>query len=308
MPAKFIIGIDLGGTNLKAALLDLECKVFFKKVISTREFHQKENLIRAIVKTVNSCIEENGLRKADCLGIGLGLPGPIDVERGMVHFFPNIPGWKDVRLKGMLEKKLGMRVVLDNDANLMALAEFKLGAAKGLRNCVCVTLGTGVGGGIIIDGRLYRGSSFAAGEVGHIPINEKGPACNCGGKACLESYIGNDKILSSARRSFGKSMTLEILSALANAGNKKAKGIWLAAARRLGICLSGVINILNPDCIVIGGGVANAGKVLFDEVRAQVRQRAMPVQAHTVKIIKAMLGDDAGLIGAGLLAKENLLK
>jgi len=304
MVANFIIAIDLGGTNLKVALLNLKYKIIEKKVIKTGGFIKKKQLISGIVNSVKDIIAEHHLSKSDILGIGLGLPGPIDVERGLVHFFPNIPGWKEVNLKNILIQRLGLPISLDNDANLMCLAEYKLGAAKCFKNAVCLTLGTGVGGGIIIEGKLYRGRGFAAGEIGHIPINENGPSCNCGGRACLEAYIGNNIILREAKKSFGRKISLEELSLLAGKGNKKARAIWSRVAGRLGLALVGIVNLLNPDCIVIGGGVANAGKILFDRVREVITKRAMSIQAKHVKVIKARLGDGAGLIGAAILVKE----
>lgn len=304
MATKFIIGIDLGGTNLKIALLDLKYTVLDKEILGTQKFIKKESLIQAIIDSINKIIENNLLRRVDILGIGLGLPGPVDVSKGLVHFFPNIPGWKEVNLKSILNKKLRLPVFLDNDANLMCLAEYRLGAAKGFKNVVCLTLGTGVGGGIIIEGNLYRGSNNASGEIGHMPINEKGPRCNCGGIACLETYIGNNRLTREARRLFKREISLEELSSLAKRQNKKAKAIWYKVARHLGIALVGVVNLLNPDCIVIGGGVANVGKILFDKIKEIISNQAMNVQARHVKIFKAKLGDNAGLIGAAMLVKE----
>jgi glucokinase len=305
MSRRFIIGIDLGGTNLKIGLLDSRCRILRKEILSTGGFMSRSGLIAGIAKAITTAIKENSLDKSDILGVGLGLPGPIDVKGGRVHFFPNISGWKDVRLKSILEKKIKLPVFLDNDANLMSLAEHRLGAARGADNAVCITLGTGVGGGIILEGRLYRGRAYAAGEIGHIPLNEYGPKCNCGGRACLEAYIGNKRIMEEARRIFKKNISLEELSRLANSGHKKARAIWVKAARRLGIALAGVINLLNPDCVVIGGGLANAGKVLFDKIKETVDKRAMAVQSKHVKILQAALGNDAGLIGAAILVKEN---
>jgi glucokinase len=194
---------------------------------------------------------------------------------------------------------------VDNDAKLMCLAEHKLGAARGIRQAVCITLGTGVGGGIILNGNLYRGQDNASAEIGHLPINVKGPACNCGGYACLEAYIGNNRILSQAKRIFRRDISLEELSSLAKRQNKKATAIWLEVAQSLGTALVGVVNLLNPDCIVIGGGVAGAGRILFDNLRKAILARAMPVQARRVKLYKAKLGNNAGLIGAALLVNDN---
>lgn len=304
MAKKFIIGIDLGGTNLKVALLDLKYRVKYKEVLSTKKFAKLDSLISAIIASVNKIIQDKKLKKINILGLGVGLPGPINVKKGIVHFFPNIPGWEKINLKNILERKLKLPVFLDNDANLMSLAEYKLGAAKDSQNAVCLTLGTGVGGGVIINRTLYRGLSFAAGEIGHIPLNEIGPRCNCGGSACLETYIGNNRILKVAKRLFRRHISLEELSRLANKKNKKAINLWLEVGRHLGIALSGIVNFLNPDIIVIGGGVAGAGKILFDKVRRTILERAMPVQARYVKVLKAKLGNDAGLIGAAILVVE----
>ncbi len=304
MAGRFIIGVDLGGTNLKVALLDSRYRICYRETLSTRDFVSKDSLTGAIVNAVNKVIKQNNLDKVDILGVGLGLPGPIDIKRGRVHFFPNIKGWKDVKLRGILTRKLKIPVAIDNDANLMSLAEYKMGAAKGAKNVVCLTLGTGVGGGIILEGRLYRGQAYAAGEIGHIPINEYGPRCNCGGRACLEAYIGNKRIIQEARSIFKKNISLEELSKLANSGHKKARAIWVKAARRLGVALTGVVNLLNTDYLVIGGGLANAGKVLFGEIKATLGRRAMSVQSKHLKILKAKLGNDAGLIGAAILVKE----
>jgi glucokinase len=186
----------------------------------------------------------------------------------------------------------------------MALAEYTLGAARGSRNAVCLTLGTGVGGGLILDGKLYRGSAYAAGEIGHMPLNERGPDCNCGGVACLESYIGNRRLMRRVKTLFKKEVPLEEVSAMAYRGNKKAIALWDMAGLHLGVALVSVVNLLNPDCIVIGGGVANAGKILFDRVAETILLRAMLVHARAVRVVKAQLGNDAGMIGAGLLVKE----
>lgn len=304
MKNKYIIGIDLGGTNLKVALFDGRFKFRAKEFLSTGDFSRPENLISGITSAVFKIIQDNKLKKTDIRGIGLGLPGPIDVEKGMVHFFPNIPGWMNVPLRRILEKKIGLPVFIDNDANLMCLAEYKLGSARGARNAVCLTLGTGVGGGLIIEGKLFRGSSFAAGEIGHMPINEKGPACGCGGQACLESYIGNRRIAGIVRKIFHKDIPLEEVSLLAGKNNKQAVMVWEEVGSKLGNCLVGIVNLLNPDCIVIGGGVANAGSVLFNKIEETIISRAMVVQAKKVKILKAKLGNDAGMLGAALLVSS----
>lgn len=307
MSKKYIIAIDLGGTNLKVALLDLKYNIKDREILSTRSFLEKEELISGIVYSINRIIKYNNLDKTDILGVGLGLPGPVNAKSGVVHFFPNIPGWREVRLRDILKKRLGLSVTLDNDAKIMALAEHRLGAAKGFANVLCMTLGTGIGGGIIIGGKLYRGFNNAAGEVGHLPINEKGPDCNCGSAGCLEAYIGNHRIINDARKEFKRDISLEELSLLAAKGNKHAVKIWRKVGKHLGFALSAVVNLLNLDAIVMGGGVANAGLVLFDSAKETLRERAMSVQGLHVKVFKAKLGSNAGLIGAAIIVKEGIV-
>ncbi|MFA4989186.1 MAG: ROK family protein [Candidatus Omnitrophota bacterium] len=307
MAKKFIICIDLGGTNLKVALLDLNYRIKDREILSTRSFMEKNDLILGIVHAVTRFIKYNNLSKAQILGVGLGLPGPIDAKSGVVHFFPNIPGWKEVALRYILRKKLSLPVSLDNDAKLMALAEHRLGAAKGYRNVLCMTLGTGIGGGLILHNKIYRGFNNAAGEIGHLPINEKaGAPCNCGRYGCLEAYVGNQRIIKEARRVFKRSITLEELSWLAVKRNKLAIDIWRKTGNHLGFALAGVVNLLNLDAIIIGGGVAGAGNVLFESIKQALRDQAMGVQAKHVRLFKAKLGNEAGLIGAAIMVKEGL--
>lgn len=311
MTAKYLIAIDLGGTNLKLAIFGPGYKMLKKKTFSTRTLSKatgkaspSERLISSLVSAVKELLKAHGLSSRQVAGMGIGVPGPVDYRTGIVHFLPNIPGWREVALSDILRHRLGIPVFLDNDAKLMALAEHSLGAARGCHNAICITLGTGVGAGIISDGRLYRGKSNATAEIGHVPINEKGPRCNCGGIACLEAYVSNARLLRKAGRLFGRPLSLEETSRLARRGNRKAQAFWSQAAGRIGIALSAVINLLNPESIVIGGGIAGAGRVLFDGIRKTVSQRAMKVQAKDVRIVRSRLGNDAGLIGAAIIAAE----
>ena len=306
MVKKFIIAIDLGGTNLKCALLDSNLKIKARSSFNTKSFNNKHKLIQGITDSVESFILSQKLKHSSILGLGIGVPGPVDTLKGIVHFLPNIPGWTEVGLKRILENKTKLRVFVDNDAKLMTLAEYKAGAAKKYRNVLCLTLGTGVGGGLIINDSLYRGFDNAAGEAGHFPLDEKGPLCGCGARGCLETYVGNNKIIKDAVKLFGPEITLERVSALARRKNLKAINFWKRVAGKLGLALSGIVNLLNLDLIVIGGGIACAGNVLFKEIRKTISRRAMGVQAKRVKIVKARLGVDAGIIGAGYLVKERL--
>ncbi len=306
MIKKFIIAIDLGGTNLKCALLNSSLKIRAKNSFITKSFNNKQKLICGIAETIKSFIKTQKLANNQILGVGIGLPGPVDTFKGIVHFLPNIPGWKEVGLKKILEQKTKLPVFIDNDAKLMTLAEHKAGAARKYKNVLCLTLGTGVGGGLIINDLLYRGVDNAAGEAGHLLLNEKGPLCGCGARGCLEKYVGNNRIIKDARKLFGPKITLERVSQLARQNNPQALNFWSQVGKKLGVALSGVVNLLNLEVVVIGGGVSYAGQVLFESIRRTIRLRAMRLQAKRVRIIKAQLGIDAGLIGAGYLVRERL--
>lgn len=313
---RYAIGIDLGGTYVKLALVDSGGRLFHRAAQSTADYEGKKSLIEAIANEVDKILKAARLARKDLLGIGIGVPGLVDFKRGFIYDLTNVAGWKNVPLKKILEKRLKARVLVDNDVNLMALGEYRFGAGRGARNLVCLTLGTGVGGGIIIGGELYRGSSSVAGEIGHMPLKEDGLACNCGSFGCLERYVGNrfivDEIKSRIKGArdteIGRlvkgdfsSITPEVISDAAKRGDRLAIDFWHEVGRRIGTTLSGVINLLNPEKIIIGGGMANAGKILFRSIRDTVNERAMPIPKRIVKIIKARLGTDAGIVGAAAL-------
>ncbi len=304
---KFLIGIDAGATNIKVGLIEAgSYKVIYRNISPTKRYiANQDTLISFLVSQIALILKRSNLSRKDILGVGLGLPGPVNSQQGKVYFLPNIPGWKNVPIKRIMETKLKIPVYVDNDVNLVTLAEWRLGAGVGSRNLLCVTLGTGVGGGLILDNKLYRGSHFLAGEVGHMPLNEVGPVCNCGGRACLERYVGNRYILSAARKSLRDSnLTLERLSFLSSRGSLAAHKIWQEVGRQVGIVLAGAINLLNLERIVVGGGVSSAGGQLFNSIRKTVSERAMPNQAKQVRIVKSKLSHDAGILGAAILAKE----
>ena len=315
---KYVIAIDLGGTNVKIAVIKDEKKILRKIILTTKKYKNKNALIEGLSRASIMLINESGLQKNDVLGIGIGAPGLIDSKRGIIHHLVNIKGFKDVPLKKLMEKATGLSVFLDNDVNIMTLGELYHGAGKGAKNMLCVTLGTGVGGGIVIDGRLYRGSSLSAGEIGHMPLNETGPGCNCGGFGCMEKFVGNKYIVNRAIEKIkeGKKsiirklvngnlrrVTPEVISAAAKKGDRLAIAIWDEIGAHLGVTLAGAVNLLNPEKIVIGGGVSEAGKFLFEGVRRTIKERAMKIPAQRAKVVKASLGQDAGLIGAAVLVR-----
>lgn len=315
---KYLMGVDLGGTNLKVALLSLNGEI--KKKISVMTKQGKQAVLRQIVESIEELLKKARVKKSAVLGLGIGTPGLVDSVHGIVYGLTNIRGWRGVALKKYVERNVGFPTYVDNDVNLMALGELMCGAGRGVKNLVCLTLGTGVGGGLIIEGKLYRGSTLSAGELGHIPVNADGPRCICGGYGCLESYVGNAciveravKAIEGGRRSRIKKLaggnlqavTPRLISGAARQGDKLAKEIWEDTGRYVGMALAGVINLLNPEMVIIGGGVAGAGKLLFEPIRRTVKERAMIIPEKNVKIVPAKLGADAGLIGAGMLVKVN---
>lgn len=315
----YYIGIDIGATKTKFGLLDENLNLLKKSELDTKFFPNKKSLIFALKNEIFSLSK---VFKVKPKGVGIGVPGLVNPYKGFIYYLVNISGWENVNLKKILQDTLKIPIFIDNDVNVMALAELYLGRAKGMKNVVCLTLGTGVGGGLILEGKLYRGATFSAGEIGHIPLNETGPTCNCGGIACLERYVGNqyivDKTIEMIKRRKDKTMILdliendfsklnpEVLSVALKKNDPLAKEIWEEVGKKIGIALSGVVNLLNPELIVVGGGMSKVGKFLFKSIEETVKERAMCVPSKQVKVVSAKLKENAGIIGAGILAKEGL--
>ncbi len=304
---NFVLGIDVGGTNVKLGVVDNQGKIITRRNLVTGEHvHSKAQLIQAFIDGINTLMMQHRLSPKDFSGIGIGLPGLVDPIKGVVLFLPNIPGWKNVPLKKILEQAVKIPVFIENDVNLIAMGEWKFGAGKGSRNMICMTLGTGVGGGLILNNELYRGEGFAAGEIGHIPLNEEGPACNCGGFACFEGAVGNRQLTEKTKKTFGIELSPQQIGDLAGQNDPRAIKFWEETGVRIGNGLTGVVNLLNPPLIVIGGGVSNNYAFLAKTIKATIKRRAMKVQAAMVKIVRAKLGDDAGILGAQVLVQGEI--
>ena len=300
---KYVVGVDVGGTNIKLGVVGPSGQVIVRNSFATKPYAlSRIKLISALSREIEASIITAGLNKKQIAGVGIGLPGLVDYEKGIVRFLPNIPGWRGVHLKSILQKRVKLPVFVDNDVKIITLAESKFGAGRGVRNLVCLTLGTGVGAALILNGQLYRGEDNAAGELGHMPLNEHGPKCNCGGFGCFETYVGNRALFALASRVMGMpGMTTQDMFALAQKGNKKALLFWKTAAEHIGNGLVGVVNLLNPRLIIIGGGVSNNEKFLFKTITGTIRRRAMSLQGAAFKIKRAEFKDDAGIIGAYVL-------
>lgn len=311
---KSAVGVDVGGTFIKVGLVR-GSRVLRQEVLSTASFSGPVSCARGIASAVRLLLQGPG---GSIIGVGVGMPGLVSYPKGVVHSAVNLPGrWKEVPFGPMLRRALHCPVHVDNDVNLMALAEWKLGAGRGTKNLLCLTLGTGVGGGLVLEGRLYRGEKGVAGEVGHIPVSQEGPRCNCGGRGCLERYVGNREMVEWVKRELVrgrksritqlvqgdlKRLTPEVIDRACRMNDPLAKQTWRRVGFLIGFALSGVVNLIAPERIVVGGGVAEAGEPLLKAIRQTLRQRSMK-GVRDVSVVPARLGSAAGMIGAALLVQ-----
>lgn len=317
MTKDYNIGIDIGGTNVKIAIVDSKGKIAFSESASTRAEMGYEFTIRNIINLIKDSLTKSEVSIKQVGSIGVGCPGQIDSVNGIVRALPNIPGWINVPLAKILKDEFSLPVKIDNDVRVATLGEYKFGAGKGYDNLICITVGTGIGSGIIIDGRLVRGAGLAAGEIGHVIVQEhNGEICGCGGNGCVEAVASGPAIVKQAELylmtgkstkfkeiAAGSPITPEIVAEAALQGDSVALRIFEKTGYWIGIALSSVINFLNPEVIIVGGGVAQAGDLLLDPIRETINKRAMKFAASTVKIIPAQLGNSAGVVGASLLAQ-----
>lgn len=314
---KYRIGVDVGGTNVKLALVDLNGKIVYSNTTPTRADLGYEHSIANIQNAIEELMRETNTNKDNVEAIGFGFPGQIDYKEGIVRLLTNMPGWVEVPLAKIMEDKFKIQTRLDNDVRVATLGELKYGAGKGCDNLICITVGTGIGSGLVFNGKLIRGAKNAAGEIGHIKLNMfDGPICGCGDYACLEAYASGPSIVAEAKEYLkgGKSSKFKelateelspyIVAQAAIQGDAVAKRIYTKMGEIIGFGLSSVVNLLNPERIIIGGGVADAGEILLNPIRETILKRAMPIQAKSVEIIPAQLGNTAGVIGASLLIES----
>lgn len=311
---KYRIGVDIGGTNIKIALVDLKGNIVYSNTTPTRAEMGYEFTLNNIKQAIVDLMKETKSDKTTIEAIGFGFPGQIDYQTGTVRILPNMPGWIDVPVARIMEEEFDIPTRLDNDVRCAALGELNFGAGVGCSNLVCITVGTGIGSGLIINGKLVRGAGNAAGEIGHIKMTlGEGPICGCGDYGCFEAYASGPAIVSMAKEyiSGGKSAKYKelateelspyIVAQAALQGDVVAIQIYKKIGEIIGLGLTSVINLLNPEKVIIGGGVADAGDILFNPIKEVIAKRAMPIQAKSVEIVKAQLGNTAGVIGASLL-------
>ena len=310
---KLIFAADLGGTHLRAATVDQQGKIHFRSKQNTPQGTDPNEIVAAVVNAVREYRKEIGAEPDQLQAVSLVVPGTVNVAEGIVVKAPNLPCLDGFPLTTALTDELGLPAILENDANAAAVGEMWQGAARGCRTIICVTLGTGVGGGIILDGELWRGVDGAAAEIGHMCVDPfGGVACTCGSRGCLEVFASATAIVRMTREASPRypdsvlhasnNLTAESIFAAGLEGDDLALEIFRRMGVYLGIGLANLINILNPEMIVIGGGVVNGWDLFEKHMMQQVEERAFPLLAARVKIERAKCGDDAGLLGAARLA------
>jgi len=314
MSRPITLGIDLGGTGIKFGLVDYQGRLLRTRKISTPSKGDPRRVIDLIVTETRSLL--GSLQSKKIKGIGVGTAGDVDPATGSVRISPNL-NWHNVPLKRLLRRRLNYPITVENDANAAAWAAYVVEAKRQVANLLCVTVGTGVGGGLIIDGKLYRGTSGSAAEIGHLTLYPEGLPCPCGNQGCLERYVGARAMIQEAQRAIqaGKSsliarlvqndlskITPLILQEAARRHDKLALQLWNQVGERLGIGLASLINVFNPEWIVLAGGLSRAGSLLVDPVRRTIMKRSFPSAAAAAKLIISKLNQDLGIVGAGLIA------
>ncbi len=319
---KWLIGVDLGGTTIKLAFLDYYGEILNKWEIPTDKSEEGRHITMDIARSIDDKVEEIGVEKGKFAGIGMGAPGFIEMETGFIYHAVNI-GWKNFPLKDKLEIETGLPVIIDNDANIAALGEMWRGAGDGARDLLCVTLGTGVGGGIITNGTIIHGTNGMAGEIGHITsVPEGGAPCNCGKTGCLETVASATGIVRIAMEDIENHQSSSLYRTYKEQNELTSRDIFEAAQSNddyavevvervtfhLGLAIGNLSNSLNPSKVVIGGGVSKAGEALLTPLKSQFEKFALPRVKEGSDFAIATLGNDAGVIGGAWLVKTKLMK
>ena len=302
------LGIDFGGTSVKAGICGPDGLIETLPPLPTAGFGSPDALIDAMAAWISSTAKSHpGLA-----AVGVGVPGFVDFHSGMTFKLTNVPNWENIPLRDRLREATGLPVIIENDANCMAYAEWRIGAGRGSRHMIAITLGTGVGGGIIIDGQLHRGANSGAGEIGQCSIDWQGRHGVYQNPGCLEQYIGNRQISEMAREAYANAGKTppdpdcppHALAAAAEKGDPVALEVWENVAAMLASALCAACWLINPETIVIGGGVANAGDVLFSRLKRRMREQMHPRFTESLRITHARFGSEAGIIGAAALAAD----
>jgi glucokinase len=319
MAAPCVVGVDMGGTKLLAGALDENLNVHHRAHRDMREL-ELDPLLDVVVEAVS---EVRDAAEVPIDAVGFGIPCTIDQTRGVAVQAVNLP-IIDVPFRDLMAERLGLPVFVDNDANVAALAEHRFGAAQGTRHSVTLTIGTGIGGGLVLNDRLYRGSVGAGAELGHMVVEMDGPPCqgNCPNRGCLEAVASGTALAREAREAAerepesalgqaaasGRDVTGPLVTELAHDGDEVSREVLALVGRRIGVGISSLVNVFNPEAVVVGGGVMGAGDLLLEPARAEVAWRALRPQRDLVRIVPARFGAEAGMVGAAALAFDELAR
>jgi glucokinase len=311
--SEVIVGVDLGGTNLKTAVVSLEKQVLAKDSRSTHADQGPEAVMEVMEQAVHDVLQKSGRDKSQVLAVGFGIPGPVNWQEGLVYTMPNLPGWDHVPLAQRMQERIGVPCYLDNDANAACYGEYWMGAGQGTDCMAVLTLGTGVGGGIVVFGQLLRGIDGTAAELGHLKVQRNGRLCGCGSYGCLETYAsvtgmvrtavkgldkGKDSILKSRCNNELDKITGKMIFEAAQQGDAYAIEVFQETANWLGLGIASLINLLNPEKIVLCGGMIAAGDLLFTPVRETARANSFETPGKRCEIVPAGLGADSGVLGS----------
>ncbi len=314
-----VLAIDLGGTKIITAIISRKGEIIARHDYPTLAAEGTQSVIDRILSDIDRLLRESNLNLHQLCAISIAAAGIIDIKNGIITEAPNLPGWRNMPLKSVVEDKCKIKTFLMNDADAAALGEHRFGAGKGLSNLILLTLGTGIGGGIILNGRLYLGSSGSAAEIGHMVIEASGPKCNCGKNGCLEALVSGTAIAGEVIKRINEGSRSSLIEMVegkieeitaANVylaainGDSLALDVIARAAYYLGIGVVNLVNIFNPEMIVIGGSVARMGDLLLEPVRRILKEKAFLLLSKSVKIAPAQLGNDAGIFGAAVFAIE----
>lgn len=313
---KYIVGVDLGGTKISTVLINKKGEILAKKGIPTEAQNGPNAVISRIKDTIHDVMNQVSVAVDDLEGIGIGSPGPLDAEKGIIKFTPNLPGWINIPLKDKVKEEFDVPIKVDNDANAAAVGEGVLGAGKGVKNFVYITVSTGIGGGVFIDGKLFHGENSNGAEIGHTTIDFNGPVCGCGNRGCWEALASGTafaKYTKELLRANKKSLITDLVNGdidkvdakvifdAARQGDELANDIIDRESMLLGVGIANMINNFNPSLIIIGGGMSNDLDKMYPRIMKEVESRALKASVEVVKIVRAKLGKDAGVLGAASL-------
>ncbi len=316
-----ILGVDLGGTKILTAVANSQGKMLSRDHSITPAQKGHKAVIQSILESAHRALGQADVAISDLIVIGVGAPGLLNPETGILFTSPNLPGWRDVPLRDIMQERLGKKTFLINDANAAALGEFYFGAARGARNFIYITISTGIGGGIVIDGKIYSGAIGAAGEVGHMTIDDDGPICNCGNRGCWEMLASGTALAREARHRIEEGVrtsileyadgdvekvTAQVIQSAAEQGDSLAKELIGRTGYYVGVGLANLINIFNPELIVIGGGLSNIGDMLFEPAFKVAGERAYKEAFQAVRFASAELGRNSGVLGAAAFALQEM--